>query len=140
MPANMMMEPAGSSLKVIGRSSATVSAGPMPGSTPTAVPRRTPMSAKSRFIGWMATVRPWGRETKASMAASDQAFEGPRRQGQGQELREEDMHHDRDAQADEEIDHEGAAPERRGGGGKQQRRSDHEAAADADEHDQHREP
>ena len=38
MPANMISEPAGSSLKVIGSSSATVSAGPMPGSTPTAVP------------------------------------------------------------------------------------------------------
>ncbi len=54
----MMSEPAGSSLKVIGSSSATVSAGPMPGSTPTAVPSSTPISANSRFIGCSATVRP----------------------------------------------------------------------------------
>src|SRR5215216_2420745 len=68
MPANMMIDPAGSSLKVIGRRSATVSAGPMPGRTPTAVPRRTPMRAKSRFIGWIATVTPWARAVRASMA------------------------------------------------------------------------
>ena len=41
----MISEPAGSSLKVTGSSSATVSAGPMPGSTPTAVPSSTPISA-----------------------------------------------------------------------------------------------
>jgi hypothetical protein len=58
MPANMMSEPAGSSLKVTGSSSATVSAGPIPGSTPTAVPSSTPMSANSRFIGCRAIVRP----------------------------------------------------------------------------------
>ena len=59
MPANMISEPAGSSLKVTGSSSATVSAGPMPGSTPTAVPSSTPISANRRFIGCKATVRPW---------------------------------------------------------------------------------
>ena len=31
----------------------------MPGSTPTAVPSSTPISANSRFIGCSATVRPW---------------------------------------------------------------------------------
>ena len=55
----MMSEPAGSSLNVTGSSSATVSAGPMPGSTPTAVPSSTPISANSRFIGCNAMVRPW---------------------------------------------------------------------------------
>jgi hypothetical protein len=53
---------------VIGKSSATVSAGPMPGSTPTAVPSSTPISANKRFIGWIATARPFNRETKASIA------------------------------------------------------------------------
>jgi hypothetical protein len=45
MPANMISEPVGSSLKVTGRRSATVKAGPIPGSTPTAVPRNTPTRA-----------------------------------------------------------------------------------------------
>ena len=34
-----------------GSSSATVIAGPMPGSTPTAVPSSTPMKANSRLVG-----------------------------------------------------------------------------------------
>ena len=46
MPANMMKAPAGSSkLNVIGSSSAIVSAGPIPGSTPTNVPISTPSAA-----------------------------------------------------------------------------------------------
>jgi hypothetical protein len=48
MPPNMMKALVGSRLNVIGSSSATVKAGPMPGSTPTAVPSVTPTSAHSR--------------------------------------------------------------------------------------------
>ena len=52
MPANRMNAPTGSlKLNVIGSSSATVSAGPMPGSTPTSVPSVTPAAASSRFCG-----------------------------------------------------------------------------------------
>src|SRR5690349_20416311 len=104
MPANMMMEPAGSSLKVIGRSSATVRAGPMPGSTPTAVPRRTPMSANSRFIGWMATESPLARDVKASIgAASEQVLKRPCRQGQGQAFAEKQIDDDRDHGTDQKV-------------------------------------
>ncbi|CPU65466.1 Uncharacterised protein [Mycobacteroides abscessus] len=45
MPANTMMAAVASSEYVSGRSSAIVIAGPMPGSTPTAVPTNTPNSA-----------------------------------------------------------------------------------------------
>ncbi len=45
MPANMIIEPVAPNDRLTGRSSATVSAGPMPGITPTAVPSRTPTSA-----------------------------------------------------------------------------------------------
>ena len=45
MPANMMKAAVGSSVYVTGSNNATVIAGPMPGSTPTAVPRVTPTSA-----------------------------------------------------------------------------------------------
>src|SRR3712207_4044860 len=136
MPANMMIEPAGSSLKVIGRSNATVSAGPMPGSTPTAVPRRTPIRANIRFAGWMATARPLAREVKASMAASEQAFERPCRQGQGQELGEEYVDDEGDHCTDNEIGDEGPAPEGRRCGGEQEGRAEHEASAEADQDNQ----
>jgi hypothetical protein len=51
MPANMMIEPVGSSLKVTGSSSATVSEGLIPGRMPTRVPSSTPMPAKRRLPG-----------------------------------------------------------------------------------------
>ena len=96
----MMIEPPGSSLKVIGSSSATVSAGPMPGSTPTAVPSSTPMSANSRFIGWMAMVRPWARDDEGFHGgSSDQAFERTHRQGQGEKLREKEIDDHADARS-----------------------------------------
>src|SRR5262245_43599068 len=68
----MISDPAGSSLKVMGRRSATVSAGPMPGNTPTAVPSVTPIRAKSRFPGSMATSRPLPSAAKLSIPPSKQ--------------------------------------------------------------------
>src|SRR3954451_11265867 len=104
MPANMMIDPPGSSLNVIGRRSATVRAGPMPGRTPTAVPSSTPMRAKSRFIGWIATVSPCARDAKASMgSASDQMLERSRRKGQSKELGEQEVDHDAEHEPDQEI-------------------------------------
>src|SRR5918994_1319061 len=58
MPANMMNEPVGSRLYVTGSSSATVIAGPIPGSTPMTVPSVTPISANSRFCGVRAWAKP----------------------------------------------------------------------------------
>ena len=58
MPAKRISAADGSSRNVIGSSSATVSAGPMPGSTPTAVPIVTPTSAHSRFAGVSAPPKP----------------------------------------------------------------------------------
>src|SRR6267142_284275 len=52
----------------MGRSSATVMAGPMPGSTPTAVPSSTPITAYSRFIGVAASAKPWSSQLKLSMS------------------------------------------------------------------------
>src|SRR4051812_9862932 len=126
MPANMMIDPAGSSLKVIGSSSATVSAGPIPGRTPTAVPRRTPIRAKSRFIGWIATVTPWARAVRASMvvlgnssgepdlvhrrsgevARSDQAFDRSHRERKGEKLVEEKEDDHPEGEADQKVDEE----------------------------------
>ena len=52
---------------MIGSSSATVIAGPMPGSTPTAVPTITPIRASSRFIGVAAVAKPSSRKPKFSI-------------------------------------------------------------------------
>src|SRR3712207_2492495 len=124
MPANMMIEPAGSSLKVIGNSSATVSAGPIPGSPPTAVPRTTPISAKSRFIGWIAMLRPCARERKeASMelTPSEQALERAHGQGQRKELGEDEVDHNGEDEPDRQFRQEGITAERGRGRGEQDR-------------------
>jgi hypothetical protein len=66
----MISAVAGSKLKVIGRRSAIVAVGPMPGSTPTAVPNRTPMKQKSRFSGRIAVSSPRARLPNRSIAAA----------------------------------------------------------------------
>ncbi|CAM5581624.1 hypothetical protein SCALM49S_03080 [Streptomyces californicus] len=66
----MMNAPVGSSPYVTGSSSATAIAGPIPGSTPIAVPRRTPMAAQSRFIGVSAVPKPSMRELRESIGQS----------------------------------------------------------------------
>ena len=43
-------------------------AGPMPGSTPTAVPMTTPSRANSRYSGCSAVAKPSMREFTASMS------------------------------------------------------------------------
>ena len=48
----------GSTLAVIGSNIATVSAGPIPGSTPMAVPMKQPISAHARLTGDTAAAKP----------------------------------------------------------------------------------
>ena len=67
MPANMMNALVGSSVKVAGSSSAIVSAGPMPGSTPTAVPSVTPANAQARCGSVSALANPWLSACSVSM-------------------------------------------------------------------------
>src|SRR4029453_13024433 len=67
-------------LKVIGRRSAMVSAGPRPGSTPIAVPSVVPTRHHKRFIGVSATAKPLRSCENASMSAAlpldaDDAFD-----------------------------------------------------------------
>ena len=62
--------PTGSKLKVIGRSIATVAVGPMPGSTPTAVPSATPMRQNRTFCHCSAVWKPRSRLSKSSRSAS----------------------------------------------------------------------
>ena len=58
MPAKKIIEAVGSTCAVIGNSIATVTAGPMPGSTPMAVPSAQPRKAHSRLIGVPAVAKP----------------------------------------------------------------------------------
>src|SRR5215510_9663107 len=68
MPANRMKAEVGSTLNVMGRRSAMVSAGPSPGSTPIAVPRVVPTKHQSRFCGVNATANPFISWDKTSMS------------------------------------------------------------------------
>jgi hypothetical protein len=67
MPANIMNALVGSRTVVTGSNRATVMAGPMPGSTPTAVPSRTPMKAYRRFMGVSAVANPSMSEDQMSI-------------------------------------------------------------------------
>src|SRR5262245_11606383 len=75
MPPNMMKALIGSSENVAGRSTATVSAGPMPGSTPTAVPSVTPSSAQNRCESVSALAKPLPRACNVPVTVSQPAFE-----------------------------------------------------------------
>src|SRR5690349_20437943 len=81
MPANRMNTEVGSTLKVIGRRSAMVSAGPRPGSTPIAVPSVVPTRHHSRFFHVSAMTKPFIRFENASMSRpreqSDDAIDHP---------------------------------------------------------------
>src|SRR4029450_1411118 len=59
----------GSTLNVMGRRSAMVSAGPSPGNTPIAVPRVVPTRHQSRFCGVSATAKPFMSWEKTSISA-----------------------------------------------------------------------
>src|SRR4051794_36309481 len=65
----------GSTLKVIGSSSAIVSAGPRPGSTPMAVPSVVPTRHHIRLVGVSATAKPFISWPKASILAACHAEE-----------------------------------------------------------------
>src|SRR4028119_1386497 len=66
MPASMMIAVVAGCPKVIGSSSEIVATGPIPGSTPMAVPIKAPSSAKLRFWSESATPRPCARLDRRS--------------------------------------------------------------------------
>ncbi len=84
-----MNAPVGSSkLKVIGSSSAIVSAGPIPGSTPTNVPSSTPMAANARFSGVRTVPNPSIRSLRTASVVTSEDRRQPGRQRHAQVLRE----------------------------------------------------
>src|SRR6476660_293251 len=70
MPASMISAGAGSRPKVNGKSMATVATGPIPGSTPTSVPRKQPMKQYRMFCQLSAMPSPNARLDIVSMPAS----------------------------------------------------------------------
>ena len=65
----MISDVAGASASVSGSSIAMVAVGPIPGSTPTSVPRSTPMKQKMRLVGLSAVWKPRARfASKSSIA------------------------------------------------------------------------
>src|SRR5687767_7686525 len=136
MPANMMIEPVGSSLNVTGSSSATVSEGLMPGRMPTSVPSSTPMAANMRFPGWMATSSPWPSAANSSMTSGHQPLEGSGRQTERQRLREEQVDQRGEDEADRQRLRRQRLPEPARRAGEEPRRREHEAAAQLDDRDQ----
>ena len=61
MPAKKIMDAVGSTCAVMGKSMATVTAGPKPGSTPMAVPSAQPTNAQSKLMGVPAVANPESR-------------------------------------------------------------------------------
>src|SRR5262245_40350398 len=114
MPANRMNAAVGSTLKVIGSSSAMVSAGPSPGSTPIAVPSVVPTRHHSRFIGVSATAKPLSSWANASMSrtlrqaegALDRALDDAGADVDAERLGEAEIGHQREGGADQGIAHD----------------------------------
>src|SRR5687767_11978538 len=92
MPASMMSAETGATLKVIGSSMAIVASGPIPGSTPISVPRKTPMKQNHRFWNVRATEKPRTRLLKSSMSVPREE-----RIGESQSVDEDAGAHDRES-------------------------------------------
>src|SRR3990170_8931321 len=100
----MMNAPVGSKLKVRGRSRATVTAGPIPGSTPTSVPSVTPTAANSRFSSVSAVPNPPARSPRTSTARPlEEQAQDAGRQPDAQELGEAHVDHRGDSESGDRV-------------------------------------
>src|SRR5688572_23575082 len=90
MPAKKIIDDVTSTLAVMGSSMATATAGPMPGSTPTAVPSTQPTKAHKRFAGVIAVAKPCSSALRMSMSEPPRA--GQPGQIDAQEFREGPIH------------------------------------------------
>src|SRR5512140_1878919 len=106
MPAKKIIEAVTSTLAVMGSSMATATAGPMPGSTPTAVPRPQPTRHQSRLAGEIAVAKPCRRALTMSMSEPPGGRQA--RQVDGQELGEGPEHRGRDGEPGDQVDRERA--------------------------------
>src|SRR3954462_1626183 len=113
MPANRMKAEVGSTLRVMGSSSAMVSAGPRPGSTPIAVPSVVPTRHHIRLIGVSATAKPFINCAKASISLArhseqvlQEIFDDTGPDIDAQRLGEAEIGNQRKRRADQRIAHD----------------------------------
>src|SRR6478609_5585920 len=104
MPAKKIIEAVMSTFAVIGSSMATAVAGPMPGSTPTAVPSTQPMKAHIRLIGLIAVAKPCMSALKMSM--SDPAAGGQAGKVDREKLGEHPVHRRGNQEAGHQVGHQ----------------------------------
>src|SRR5690554_193669 len=122
MPASMMSEVAGSRPRVIGNSIAMVAVGPMPGSTPTSVPRRQPRKQNIRLCGCSVMERPRYRFDTRSISANSEDWPRPglysgaeHAKWQAKSDAEDKDAEDREADRQGDCSEEGHAPAGEGG-------------------------
>src|SRR5262245_45845376 len=108
----MISAETGSILRTTGRRSAIAPVGPMPGSTPTNVPRKAPTSAKRRLCGSSAMAKPCASKPMTSPTARPPGLDMARRQSHIEEIGEkEDGDGGRDRRDDDRTEPAGAAEE-----------------------------
>src|SRR5215510_5830870 len=146
MPANRMKAEVGSTLKVIGRRSAMVSAGPSPGSTPIAVPSVVPTRHHNRFVGVSATEKPLRSCENASMSAAlplhaDDALDGvlddARADIDAERLGEAEIGDEREGSGDQSVAHDRLGTEAARHADEQDDRGDGEARRTDQENVEH---
>src|SRR6266851_5076405 len=109
----------GSTLKVIGSSSAMVSAGPSPGRTPIAVPSVVPTRHHTRLAGVSATAKPLRSCEKASMSrplldaedAFDRVLDQSGADIDAERLGKTEISHQREGGSDRGVAHDRLRPE-----------------------------
>src|SRR5687768_10245612 len=118
----MMMPPAGSMLKVSGRSIATVAAGPSPGRMPTTVPRKQPTKHHRRLAGCRATEKPCRRPLTTSISEPEQ----PDGEGNTEGHRKGELESGHDGDRRDRSGHERASEHDRDDEERQQRKAQQE--------------
>src|SRR6185503_9197903 len=136
MPAIMMSAEVGFIPNVTGISNAMLADGPMPGSTPTMVPRKTPRNVYQRLIGCRQTAKPLMMCCRVSTARSSE------RQDTARETHAQHLEHeiaaDAETHAREHVGDPFAGIEVRGKPEQKKRRRDHESQRLEDEEVQER--
>src|SRR4051794_33590629 len=108
MPAIMMMPDSGVPDSVTGSNSDIAEMGPMPGSTPTRVPMKTPMKQYSRLIGKSAMPKPCATLMSVSMLRSTELEDA-----RGQLDQEQSLEHPPHAERRQNCDWNGERPAHR---------------------------
>src|SRR3712207_4729769 len=106
----MMKAEVGATCTVTGRRSAMVSAGPMPGSTPMAVPSAAPTKAQNRLMGCSATPKPCAREPSASITSNPES--GKEAAEAHAEPREAEIGEDAQSRSEPKVEERAPRPER----------------------------